>query len=118
MTEGLAGIRVVELADQIAGPYCGKLLVDGGADVVKIEQSGGDSLRRTSDALFAYLNAGKRSVAGEIGDAHVDALAPVQQGTALPCFATPCHRRDPLRVRLSRCGALSGRRQCRLCGFH
>ena len=74
MTEGLAGIRVVELADQIAGPYCGKLLVDGGADVVKIEQSGGDSLRRTSDALFAYLNAGKRSVAGEIGDAHVDAL--------------------------------------------
>ena len=74
MTEGLAGIRVVELADQIAGPYCGKLLVDGGADVVKIEQAGGDSLRRASDALFAYLNAGKRSVTGEIGDAHVDSL--------------------------------------------
>ena len=74
MTQGLAGIRVVELADQIAGPYCGKLLVDGGADVVKIEQAGGDSLRRASDALFAYLNAGKRSVTGEIGDAHVDSL--------------------------------------------
>ncbi len=74
MTQGLAGIRVVEIADQIAGPYCGKLLVDGGADVVKIEQAGGDSMRRASDALFAYLNAGKRSVSGEIGDAHVDAL--------------------------------------------
>ncbi|MBY0277476.1 CoA transferase, partial [Candidatus Binatia bacterium] len=74
MTQGLAGIRVVEIADQIAGPYCGKLLADGGADVVKIEQAGGDSMRRASDALFAYLNAGKRSVTGEIGDAHVDAL--------------------------------------------
>ena len=74
MTEGLAGIRVLELADQIAGPYCGKLLVDGGADVVKVEQRSGDSLRGASDALFAYLNAGKRSVVGEIGDAHVDAL--------------------------------------------
>ena len=84
MTQGLEGIRVLELADQIAGPYCGKLLVDGGADVVKIEQAGGDSLRRWSatgadlegrdGALFAYLNADKRSVVGEIGDAHVDAL--------------------------------------------
>ncbi|MBM4245816.1 MAG: CoA transferase [Deltaproteobacteria bacterium] len=74
MTQGLAGIRVLELADQIAGPYCGKLLVDGGADVVKVEQRSGDSLRGASDALFAYLNAGKRSVVGEIGDAHVDAL--------------------------------------------
>lgn len=74
MTQGLAGIRVLELADQIAGPYCGKLLVDGGAAVVKVEQDGGDSLRGVSDALFAYLNAGKRSVVGEIGDAHVDAL--------------------------------------------
>lgn len=74
MTQGLAGIRVVEIADQIAGPYCGKLLADGGADVVKVEQVGGDSMRRASDALFAYLNAGKRSVTGEIGDAHVDAL--------------------------------------------
>jgi len=74
MTQGLAGIRVVELADQIAGPYCGKLLVDGGADVVKVEQRCGDSMRGASDALFAYLNAGKRSVVGEIGDAHVDAL--------------------------------------------
>ncbi|MBM4266737.1 MAG: CoA transferase [Deltaproteobacteria bacterium] len=73
MTQGLAGIRVLELADQIAGPYCGKLLVDGGADVVKVEPGGGDSLR-VSGSLFAYLNAGKRSVTGEIGDAHVDAL--------------------------------------------
>jgi crotonobetainyl-CoA:carnitine CoA-transferase CaiB-like acyl-CoA transferase len=74
MTPGLAGIRVLEFADQIAGPYCGKLLVDGGADVVKVEQAHGDSLRRTSDALFAYLAAGKRSVVGEVDDAHVDAL--------------------------------------------
>ena len=53
--------------------YCGKLLVDAGADVVKVEPAGGDPLRRFTatgavppagaDApLFSYLNAGKRSV--------------------------------------------------------
>jgi crotonobetainyl-CoA:carnitine CoA-transferase CaiB-like acyl-CoA transferase len=74
MTAGLAGIRVLEVAEQIAGPYCGKLLLDGGADVVKLEQPTGDSLRASSDALFAYLNAGKRSVVGELGDAYVAEL--------------------------------------------
>jgi crotonobetainyl-CoA:carnitine CoA-transferase CaiB-like acyl-CoA transferase len=81
---GLAGTRVVELADQIAGPYCGKLLVDGGADVIKVEAPEGDSPRRWSatgaemrgedSALFTYLNAGKRSVVGAATDAHVAAL--------------------------------------------
>ena len=68
----LTGLRVVELATEIAGPYCGKLLVDAGADVVKAEPLDGDPLRRWSASgrdlsaddgvLFAYLNAGKRSV--------------------------------------------------------
>src|SRR5215207_4788636 len=69
----LDDLRVVEISDRIAGAYCGKLLVDAGADVVKVEPSGGDPLRRftatgstppvNADApLFSYLNAGKRSV--------------------------------------------------------
>jgi len=69
----LSDLRVVEVSDRIAGSYCGKLLVDAGADVVKVEPEGGDPLRRYSasgnapsigaDApLFSYLNAGKRSV--------------------------------------------------------
>jgi crotonobetainyl-CoA:carnitine CoA-transferase CaiB-like acyl-CoA transferase len=68
----LADLRVLEISDRIAGAYCGKLLVDAGADVVKVEPATGDPLRRVTvtgaappdgaDApLFSYLNAGKRS---------------------------------------------------------
>ena len=39
--QGLAGIRVVEFSDQIAGPYCAKLFVDAGAEVVKVESRAG-----------------------------------------------------------------------------
>lgn len=67
----MRGIRVVECAGEIAGPYCAKLFADLGAEVIKIESSGGDPFRRrrTGDlggdsALFKFLNAGKRSVLG------------------------------------------------------
>jgi crotonobetainyl-CoA:carnitine CoA-transferase CaiB-like acyl-CoA transferase len=62
VTGSLAGLRVVELASEIAGPYCTKLLVDLGADVCKIEPPSGDPLRRWGprSGLFEYLNAGKR----------------------------------------------------------
>lgn len=73
MTGPLAGLRVVELGSDIAGPYCTKLLVDLGADVCKIEPPAGDPLRRWGPfhaddpdlqrgGLFEYLNAGKRGV--------------------------------------------------------
>ena len=42
----LDDLRVVEVSDRIAGGYCGKLLVDAGADVVKVEPLSGDPLRR------------------------------------------------------------------------
>ena len=42
----LNDLRVVEFSDRIAGAYCGKLLVDAGADVVKVKAAGGDPLRR------------------------------------------------------------------------
>ena len=69
----LCDLRVVEISDRIAGGYCGKLLVDAGADVVKVEPPTGDPLRRftatgavppagADSPLFSYLNAGKRSV--------------------------------------------------------
>src|SRR5271155_978733 len=75
----LADVRVVEISDRIAGSYCGKLLVDAGADVRKIEPPQGDWLRRFSASgsalpagadspLFGYLNAGKRSVTSSAVD--------------------------------------------------
>src|ERR1700742_2532361 len=65
-------LRVVEISDRIAGSYCGKLLVDAGAQVRKIEPPQGDWLRRYSAScspvpdghaspFYSYLNAGKRS---------------------------------------------------------
>jgi crotonobetainyl-CoA:carnitine CoA-transferase CaiB-like acyl-CoA transferase len=67
----LAGLRVVEIASDIAGPYCTKLLLDLGARVTKVEPPSGDPLRRWGPfrggvpdqnraGLFEYLNAGKR----------------------------------------------------------
>ena len=42
----LAGVRVIEFCNVAAGPFCGMLLADMGADVVKVEQpEGGDTLR-------------------------------------------------------------------------
>lgn len=69
----LAGIKVIELCHLIAGPYCGMLLADEGADVVKVEPPQGELTRarapfRTTDegtmsGYFVSLNRRKRSVA-------------------------------------------------------
>jgi crotonobetainyl-CoA:carnitine CoA-transferase CaiB-like acyl-CoA transferase len=38
--KALAGVKVVEYANFISGPYCGKLLADLGAEVIKVEKRG------------------------------------------------------------------------------
>ena len=79
MTQPLAGIRVVEFAQGIAGPYAGKLFADYGADVIKVEPPEGDYSRRLGpfpasgpdpeqSALFLHLNTNKRSVRPEPND--------------------------------------------------
>lgn len=62
MDHPLSGLRVVEIGDRLAAAYCGKLLRDAGADVVKVESPDGDRLRRDEPAFFAFLNGGKRSL--------------------------------------------------------
>ena len=60
----LSDVRVLDLATGGAA-YCGKLLADLGADVVKIEPPGGEPARRRGEferLAFAYANANKRSV--------------------------------------------------------
>jgi crotonobetainyl-CoA:carnitine CoA-transferase CaiB-like acyl-CoA transferase len=71
----LAGLRVVDLSTEIAGPYCSKLLTDAGADTVKVEPPGGDPVRSwRSGALFEFLHTSKRSVVGSPSDDSVRSL--------------------------------------------
>jgi formyl-CoA transferase len=78
----LAGIRVIEICNVAAGPFCGMLLADMGADVIKVENpEGGDTLRSWPPITqgysenFASLNRNKRSVTLNLKDpADVDAL--------------------------------------------
>ena len=75
MTTPLAGLRVLELARILAGPWAGQLLADLGADVIKVEAPRGDDTRkwgppfvesgdgeRLDAAYFHSCNRGKRSV--------------------------------------------------------
>jgi len=76
----LDGYLVVDLSSGIAGAYCSKLLADGGAQIVKVEEPEGDPLRRWSasgaeipadgdGALFTFLACSKHSV---VADAAAD----------------------------------------------
>jgi formyl-CoA transferase len=69
----LAGVRVLELGQLIAGPYCGQLLGDFGADVVKLEAPGaGDPMRRWGvmhegkSLSWAVFGRNKRCIAADL----------------------------------------------------
>ena len=67
----LSGVRVVEMGQLIAGPFCGQLLGDMGADVVKIEAPGqGDPMRQWGQKGFPLfweiLGRNKKTAAYEI----------------------------------------------------
>ena len=73
-TGPLAGLKVLELAQIMAGPTCGSLLADLGADVVKVEKMpGGDDTRRYAEpqvngesAAFMMMNRNKRGIAVDL----------------------------------------------------
>jgi CoA:oxalate CoA-transferase len=74
----LSGVRVVDLSEDVAGPYCTKLFVGLRAEVIKVERPGtGDPARQTAASpsgtsdldtspLFLYLNTGKQSITLDI----------------------------------------------------
>ena len=66
----LAGMKVIELAHIMAGPACGMMLADMGADVIKVEKPDGDDSRRFlppdikgESAAFMMMNRNKRGIA-------------------------------------------------------
>ena len=69
-TGPLAGMKVIELAHIMAGPVCGLMLADMGADVIKVEKPDGDDSRRFvppaikgESAAYMMMNRNKRGVA-------------------------------------------------------
>jgi crotonobetainyl-CoA:carnitine CoA-transferase CaiB-like acyl-CoA transferase len=75
MLEGaLSGLKIVELSERVAGPFCTKVMADFGAEVIKIENPGTGDIARTRgpfpndephpdrSALFLYLNTNKLGV--------------------------------------------------------
>ncbi len=79
MSQPLDGVRVLELATDVAGPFTAKLLADFGAEVIKVEPPGGDPARAhgpfpddqpdpEQSALFLYLNANKRGLVADLDE--------------------------------------------------
>ncbi|WP_267355140.1 MULTISPECIES: CoA transferase [unclassified Methylobacterium] len=71
----LAGMRVIELAHIMAGPVCGLMLADMGAEVIKVEKMDGDDTRRTvppalegESAAYMMMNRGKRGISLNLKD--------------------------------------------------
>ncbi|KDE60254.1 formyl-CoA transferase [Halostagnicola sp. A56] len=75
----LSHLRVLDLTQVLAGPYCTMLLADMGADVVKVERPGGDMIRSNPPFVddgneeayggyFQSVNRGKRSIELNLGD--------------------------------------------------
>ncbi|MDP4023184.1 CoA transferase [Methylobacterium sp. NEAU 140] len=76
----LAGMRVIELAHIMAGPVCGLMLGDMGAEVIKVEKLDGDDTRRTvppalegESAAYMMMNRGKRGISLDLK--HPDGIA-------------------------------------------
>ena len=108
MSEGaLEGLRILDLTQGVAGPYCTKLLSDYGADVLKIERpEGGDPARRAGpfpddephperSGLFLDLNTGKRSLTLNLKTESGQRILHRSPPTATPSSRTSGPARSP-----------------------
>jgi len=113
MAGPLAGIKIIDLTQVVAGPVCTMLLAEQGAEVIKVEFPEGDILRQNSlfskngmNALELNCNRGKKSIA-------VDMTTP--EGVAIVKIRN-CERSTP---NSSRCGCRVSARPapCPTCRF-
>ena len=84
----LAGVKVLDLTQMMAGPFCTMLLADMGADVIKVEKPDGDDIRRAGppfingeSAAFLGINRNKRGMVVDLGTSGgVDVIRRMAQG--------------------------------------
>jgi len=68
LTKSYHGLRVLDFSTTIAGPHCSRMLADMGAEVIKIEQADGETMRSRPpvrngcSTAFGQLNVGKKSL--------------------------------------------------------
>ena len=81
MKQALAGVRVLEITQVMAGPFCAMLLGDLGADVIKVEPPGGDTTRRMGQRQgmestgYWAVNRNKRGIVLNLKDRRAQDIA-------------------------------------------
>ena len=107
----LEGIRVLDVTQVMAGPFCAMQLCDMGADVIKVEPPGGDSTRRMAGASgsdsagFNAVNRGKRSIVLDLRKAEArDAVPAARRAIGHPDRELSPGRDEPVRTRLRHAG--------------
>jgi len=90
MSSALQGVRIVDLTQHLAGPFCTMLLADMGAEVIKVEPPWGDASRSSpqypsiegQNAYFMFVNRNKRSVVLDLkSEAGVEVLMKLVEGS-------------------------------------
>ena len=95
----LSGVRVLDLSRVLAGPHCARMLVDMGADVIKVEPPEGDMTRfswprkNSMASYFEQQNCGKRNINLDL--AHPEAVAIVRSLAGMSDFQE-CREAMPL----------------------
>ena len=98
---GLEGVKVLELGTMVSAAYATKLMADLGADVIKVEEPGGDPARLRGpfpdgvvdpekSGLFLYLNTNKRGVTLELSRQREDLSAPCCVGRSPGAQLSSC----------------------------
>src|SRR5271168_393156 len=82
----LAGLKVLDLTEHMAGPFCTMILADMGAEVIKLERPGkGDSVRAWGDGsernpYFCYINRNKKGITLDYKQPEGKAVPPAGRG--------------------------------------